>query len=226
MPTIALELLSSRGWYADRSPETKRLLAPLFQLREYSAGQSLYNHGDEPNGVFGIASGGIDISIPRFDGLAFTIHRAETGFWIGDSALFAGYSRMISIVATAQVRAVFLPRAPLLKLVEENPFLYKDFYALSHINTQTALNLLANLATSPAEARVAVRLLMYEPNGGSDANEISLSHEKLAELVALSPATMQRVLASMQEQRLIEVSYSRIRILNRGGLLALCAKAR
>jgi CRP-like cAMP-binding protein len=133
---------------------------------------------------------------------------------------------MVSVVATTPVKALLIPRAPLLKLVDSIPSLYKDFYALSHINTKIALNLLANLAISPAEARVAARLLMYEPDKAPKRNDICLSHEKLAELVALSAATVQRVLASMQEQRLIEVSYSRIRVLDRGGLLALCGRGR
>src|SRR5262245_33655845 len=125
MVDVALEKLSLHGWYAERSSETKALLRPLFQIREYAPGQALYNYADEPNGVFGVVSGSLDISIPRLDGVAFVIHRAEVGFWIGDSALFSGYARMITVVAASQTRAVLLPRTPLLQLVEANPALYK-----------------------------------------------------------------------------------------------------
>jgi CRP-like cAMP-binding protein len=59
----------------------------------------------------------------------------------------------------------------------------------------------------------------------SSRDGVSISQAKLSELVALSAPTLQRVMRRLQEDRLIEVGYGRIRILDRQGLISLCNSA-
>ena len=218
----ALEALSARGWFAERPPEARAALAGIARLRDYAAGEALYHFGDAPNGIFGLVRGAIDLTIPRADGMDVTAHRAEPGFWVGDLALFAGQTRLVSVVAAEATRVVHLPARELRRLVEADPSLYADFYALTHENMATALRLLANLATTPSEARVAVRLLLLEE---AQAGELRLSQAKLAEMIALSVPTLQRVLRRLEGEGVVELGYGRIRIVDRRGLLALCGGA-
>lgn len=215
----ALASLSKRGWYAERSPELRAALSAIARLRDYSAGQPLYLYGDPPNGIFALVEGGLDLAIPRADGLEITAHRADPGHWIGDLALIAGQTRLVSVIAATQSRLVHVPARALQKLLDDEPRFYKEFYELTYSNFSLTLRLLANLATNPSEARVALRLLMQEE---SSRGGVSISQAKLSELVALSAPTLQRVMRRLQEDRLIEVGYGHIRILNRQGLLSLC----
>lgn len=221
----AFEALSARGWFADRSPETRAALAGIARLRDYAAGEALYHFGDAPNGIFGLVRGALDLTIPRADGMDVTAHRAEPGFWVGDLALFAGQTRLVSVVAAEPTRVVHLPAWELRRLVEADRSLHADFHALTHENMATALRLLANLATTPSEARVAVRLLLLEEAQGGGAGDIRLSHAKLAEMIALSVPTLQRVLRRLEGEGLVELGYGRIRILDRRRLLARCGDA-
>jgi CRP-like cAMP-binding protein len=221
----AIEVLSARGWLAGRPPELRATLAELARLRDYSAGEALYRYGDAPNGIFGLVRGALDITIPRADGLDVTVHRADPGFWIGDLALIAGQTRLVTVIAAEPAQVVHLPDRSLRRLLQANPAWYPDFYALTHENMSTALRLLANLATTPSEARVAVRLLLHDEAQSGGRGELRLSQVKLAELVALSLPTLQRVLRRLQDDRLVELGYGRIRILDRRGLLSLCGGA-
>jgi CRP-like cAMP-binding protein len=221
----ALQVVAVHGWYARRAPPARTAIAAHARLRDYAAGEALYHYGDAPNGIFGLVSGALDIAIPRADGSVITVHRADTGFWIGDLALFSGQTRLVSVIAAEPTRVVHLSSHDLRRLVGETPALYGDFYELTHENMATALSLLANLATTPSEARVAVRLLLLEAAQGGNGGELRLSQAKLAELVALSPPTLQRVLRRLQNDGLIELGYGRIRITDRPGLLSLCGGA-
>lgn len=217
----ALEIAAKGGWFADRSPDVRKALAAVLQLRNFAAGQAIYRFGDAPNGIHGLISGAIDVAIPRADGVELVMHRADPGFWVGDLALLAGQRRLVSVIAAEPTQVLHLPSAEVMRLLERDPRFYLEFYDLSHRNMATALKLLANLAIAPSEARVAVRLLMHHGERHDGRDEVSLSHGKLAEMVALSLPTVERVLRKLQERGAVELGYGKIRILDRHGLQLL-----
>jgi CRP/FNR family transcriptional regulator, cyclic AMP receptor protein len=53
-----------------------------------------------------------------------------------------------------------LPVHDLKRLVDDNPRLYADFYALTYENFGTAFQIISNLAISSTEKRLADRLLL------------------------------------------------------------------
>jgi CRP/FNR family transcriptional regulator, cyclic AMP receptor protein len=216
----AIAILSRRGWFAERPAALRAALRRIGRLRRLSPGEALYLVGDEPNGIFGLVEGGVDIAIPRADGLEMTVHRADTGFWIGDLAMFSGQTRLVSIIAALPTVVVHFPQRPLRLLVEAAPELHGDFYALTYENMRLVLRLVANLASTPSEVRVAMRLLMHDET--SERSGINISQGKLAELVGLSAPTLQRALRRLQNDNLIRVGYSRIDILDRRGLRSIC----
>lgn len=216
----ALAVVSQSGWFAERPEALKEALRRIARLRRFSPGEAIYLVGDEPNGIFGLVDGGVDIAIPRSDGLEMTVHRADPGFWIGDLAQFTGQTRLVSVVAAEPTLVIHFPQHALRPLVEASPGFYPDFYALTYENVRLLLRLLANLASTPSEVRVAMRLLMYD--GARDRLGINISQGKLAELVGLSAPTLQRALRRLQDDNLIKVGYSRIEILDRRGLQSIC----
>jgi CRP/FNR family transcriptional regulator, cyclic AMP receptor protein len=52
---------------------------------------------DQPDGIFGLVSGSLNISFPRGEDDDYTIHRAGAGFWIGDLALISGKHGLVSV---------------------------------------------------------------------------------------------------------------------------------
>jgi CRP-like cAMP-binding protein len=217
-PEAALSILSTKGWFAERPEPVRALLGRIARVRRFGAGEPLYLHGDTANGIFGLADGALDVTIPRADGMDLSIHRADAGFWIGDLAFFVGQTRLVSVVAAIPSIVVHFSQTDLRQLVEAAPELIPEFYALTYENMATALRLLANLAISSSELRVAVRLLMYED--APMRTGLAMSQNKLAELVGLSVPTLQRVLRRMQDEKLIKVGYGRIQILDRSALLS------
>lgn len=215
-------MLEERGWLAERAPDVRARLRSIAQVRTYRRGEPLYIVGEPPNGVFGIARGALEISIPREDGQEIAIHRAQTGFWIGDLALFSDQLRLVTVTAAAETIAAFLSRIRLAQLLKQNPDLIADFYVLSHRNVATTLQLIANLSIPRAEARIALRLLIYDQRQIKGQDWITLSQEKLGELTALSLPTVQRALRRLEEAGLLELGYGRLRIRDRERLLRFC----
>ncbi len=215
----AVEVVSRRGWFAERSGETRSALTRIARVKHFASGEPLYLFGDRPNGVFGLVRGALDVSIPRSDGMEVTVHQADPGYWVGDSALLAGQTRLVSVIAARPTVTVHLPCQGLWRLLDEKPALIRDFYELSHRNMALALRIMANLATASSDSRVAARLLMHDEDRGDGA--LSMSQTKLAELLALSTPTLHRVLRRLQDRGLVALGYGEVRIVDREGLRRL-----
>jgi CRP-like cAMP-binding protein len=218
----ALDMLATQGWFAERSAETRARISAIAKLRRFTKGDRIYLAGDRPNGMFGLISGSLNISIPRADGEDYTAHRAGAGFWLGDLALFSQGPRLVSVHAAEATRMVQLPGPELIRLVRDDPRLYADFYALTYQNFRMAFDIISNLAIPSTEKRVADRLVLEAKMRGDQEGWIPLSQAELANMTAVSLPTLKRILRRFVELGLIDHRYARIQVLDRSALARLC----
>lgn len=218
----ALNCLAAQGWFSQRSERIRARLAGIATLRSFAKGDLVYLMGDPPNGIFGLISGSLNISIPRADGESYTLHRAGTGFWFGDLALFSQGSRLVSIHAAEPTLMVQLPAPELKRLVDDDPRLYADFYALTYENFRTAFQIISNLAIPSSEKRVADRLLLEVNARGDSDGWVSASQTELANLTAVSVPTLKRILRRFVESGVIDHRYARVQVRDRDALARIC----
>ncbi|ODR97152.1 hypothetical protein AUC70_12825 [Methyloceanibacter stevinii] len=214
----ALEVLRSRGWYSERSKETQKRLAEIARLRTFDTDEPVYSSGQVPNGVFGLVNGSIKVAFPRNDGEDYIAHHAGSGFWIGDLALFANAPRLVSIHAAEPTTMVQLRPQGILRLIQDDPQLHTDFYALTYENFRTALNLIANLAIVSIDKRVADRLLLETAAHPKADGWVQLSQPDLAQLLAVSLPTLRRTIGRLAHAGLVEQGYGRVKVVDRKGL--------
>lgn len=218
----AVRLLEERGWFSQRSKEVRLRLRATAKLRLFEAGERIYLAGDRPNGVFGLVHGSIDISFPRSDGEDYVMHRAGAGFWIGDLAVLSGGVRLVSIRAAEPTSMIQLPAQDLNRLISDDPLLYADFYALTYENFQTAFKVITNLSLPSPDKRVADRLLLEAAAWSDPDGWITISQPELAQLVAVSLPTVQRVVTRFVDAGLVEKGYGRIKLIDRAALKRVC----
>lgn len=214
----ALKIVGEQGWFSHRPPQTRSQLTEIAKLRSFAKNDLIFMAGDRPNGIFGLVSGSLSISIPRGDGEDYMFHRAATGFWIGDLALFADHIRIVSVRADEPLVMVHLPAADLRALVTRNPTLYADFYALTYENSSTLMQIISNLAIPSSEKRLADRLLLELDTRGDAEGWIPASQPELATLAAMSLPTLRRVLQRFAAADLIKQRYGHIQVQNREAL--------
>jgi CRP-like cAMP-binding protein len=206
--------LDGVGWLAHQPPAFRGWAAATGRWRRYRAGQVLYDAGDPSDGLYGLADGSLDITFPLVAEEPVTLHRAEVGFWIGDSALLAQEPRAVSVHAAAPSRVLFIAGDAVRAMLVERPEHWRAFYLLSHTNTITAVNLLAEVLALTVTARVARRLLrLADPDGA-----VSATQSDLAKLVGVARATLQRAFEELAASRAIETGYRSVKIIDRAAL--------
>jgi CRP-like cAMP-binding protein len=211
---VDLSPLTERGWLAEQPADFQEWVGRSGRWRTYDARQVLYDAGDPPDALYGLAEGALEITLPLVGDEPVTIHRAEPGFWIGDAALLANGPRLVSIGAAAASRVFRVPAAAVREAVVRRPDYWHAFYHLSYINAGTAVTLLAEaLALSP-RARLARTILRLSEAGGA----VQASQADLARLIGMTRSTLQRSLTELAEAGAIETGYRTLAVRDRTAL--------
>jgi CRP-like cAMP-binding protein len=198
------------GWLAEQPPEFRDWAARCGRWREYAAGQFVYHAGDPADGLYGLAAGGLELTFPLLAEEPVIVHRAETGFWIGDNAELAETPRMVSLRVAVPSRLLHLPTAAIRALLAERPHHWREFYRLSARNVSTAVTYLSEALALTVRARVCRRLLAL----AAGAREASITQEDLGLLVGAPRTTLRRCLADLAERGAVELRYRRVVILD------------
>ena len=216
-----LSPLDRLGWLAHQSPELKAWFAANGRWRTFAAGELLYQHGDAPDAMYGLAQGAVELQFAPVGAEQVTVHRAEPGFWIGESALLANAPRIVSLWAASDARIFRVPGQSLRQFVADQPQHWPAFYELTHANALTALSLLAEALSLTPRARLARLLLRLSE---TDA-EIQSCQDDLRRILGMTRSSLRRSLNVLIADRIVATGYGRITILDRERLKALGVEA-
>jgi CRP-like cAMP-binding protein len=207
-------ILCGKGWLSVQQVEFQQWLIAAASWRHIRPDGVVYMAGDEPDGLYGLAAGALDLSVPIMGSEPVSVSRGEPGFWIGESAILAGTRRTLSVCALQPSTLAFVPRSKLIAGLKQRPDWWQPFYELSHANATLAINLLAEVLALSPRARIA-RLLL---RAGNDAGIISGRKEDLGRLIGLPRSSFNRELKHFFAEGIIESGYTSIRILRRDTL--------
>ena len=84
--------------------------------------------------MFGLGQGALEVLVPVSDEEQITIHRAEPGFWVGDSGVLARATQVMSVVAVTPSRVFCIRASSVWRLLSERPEFWRCFYELAHLN--------------------------------------------------------------------------------------------
>lgn len=205
-----LDPLDKVGWLASQPLAFVQWAEQVGRWKTFEKGQFIYHSGDQPDGVYGLASGGVQITFPLVGENPVIVYRAEQGFWIGDSAELSGQTRMVTIMAASPTRMLHLPSWSIKVLLANCPEHWRSFYQLSAINVRLAMTLLAETLSLTVRARVCRRLLDLANESGGNA---SITQDELAKLLGVTRPTLRRCLVDLHGLGAIETHYRNVRVL-------------
>jgi CRP-like cAMP-binding protein len=135
------KFLCRTGWLSDQQGVFQDWIMASAVWRHIEPKSVVFLAGDEPDGLYGLAEGAVDLSVPIMGSEPVSISRGDPGFWIGEAAILAGTRRAVSVSAILPSTLVFVPRKKLLVKLRQHPEWWQPFYELSHANTTLAITL-------------------------------------------------------------------------------------
>ncbi len=213
--------LDQVGWLSTQPQELKTWTAHNGRWRQFAAGQVIYLAGDEPDGMYGLGAGALEVTFPLLGDEPVTVHRAEPGFWIGEAAMMAGVSRMVSVAAAVESRVLHIPLEALRRLLDKDPIYWRALYEQSFVNIRTAVSLLAEALALTPRARLA-RLLLRLADG---QGRVVGNQEEFGRVIGMTRSGVRRSLASLVEAGTIRTGYRWLEIVDSDRLRRIADEA-
>lgn len=186
--------------------------------KQYDKGEVIFNEGAYPRGLFCIQSGKIKLSQVGADGKEQIVHLAHDGDIMGYRAILGEDTYSCSAMALEESKVCFIPKPDFNNLIEKNSKLTLQIVHLLSDELKQAERKITSTAQQPVKNRLAHSLLALKKNYGVETDNktinISIKRKELANLAGTTRETATRLLYEMQEQKLIELSGKKIKILD------------
>ena len=222
------ETLLQGHWFQALPPSFQDSLLALARPRQLAAGQYLFQRGDAPCGLYAVLDGAMRVGAVATDGKEALLTLIEAPHWFGEISLFDGQPRTHDAQAEGLTQLLWIPQAPLLKLLEQQPRHWRDVALLMSHKLRVVFVALEQQSLLAAAPRVAYRLLQIAAGYGEllgSRRVLQLSQEQLALMLSLSRQTTNQILKSLQQEGALRLGYGEIEILDPARLQTLASPA-
>lgn len=228
-PAEVRRRLVDSPWLQICSADFREALLDRAIIRRSPAGARLFHAGDEGGGMFGIATGTVEIALHLPHPDASIVHLAHGGFWAGHRPLL-GRPRGIGVVARTDVVWALVPQHQVQAMLEERPGWWRFIARLADDSAETAISIVADLTRQDSRQRAIAALLRLagcryrDPPQGSSV-ELRLSQSELAAIAVMSRNTLNSIMRDLVEARLIAVGYRSVLLRDPARLRAVLTAA-
>jgi CRP/FNR family transcriptional regulator, polysaccharide utilization system transcription regulator len=191
------------------------------QFRNYKRGETLYNEGNRPTGIFCINDGIIKLYKTGSDGKEQIIRFAKKGEIIAYRSVLSNELACTSAEVTEDCTVCFIPSVILISIIKTNSEFALDLVKLVCRELGEANSFITDIAQKTVRERLAEVLLFLVNDFGLDDHhflKISLTREELANIVGTATESVIRLLSEFKSDKLIELNGRKIKILNIKGL--------
>jgi CRP/FNR family transcriptional regulator len=221
----AREVLKTQGWLTRTSSGFCEEVLTHSVLRRFPKDKVVYNSGDEPGGLWGLAKGLVSVSHPNDDGAVSLATISQVGFWTGELSVLTGQPRMIGVKTLRTCTFLHLPRQHFLRIAELDPQAWR-WIALNVIDhVSTVLGHSNDLRYHRAEQRVVSTLLRIAgvrskgmEFGTRSPSVIEISQDELAHFCNVSRASLTIILRDLEHSGLTRVQYRKLTLTDLSGL--------
>jgi CRP-like cAMP-binding protein/CheY-like chemotaxis protein len=179
--------------------------------------QYLFSEGNYPNALFFLSKGKVKAFKTNEEGREFITDLYKDGDFIGYLDLLEDKTYRESAVALEDSEICIIQKDDFFSLIHNNRDVANKFIKILSGNLADREERLLKLAYNSVRKRVAEALLLVAKQYQQDPNkktEMSISRENLASIVGASKEAVIRTLADFKDEKLVDLSGSKITILN------------
>lgn len=209
-------LLNDIPLFKELSTDNIDLLSDSAQIINLNRGDSLFERGQGIDFFYYLIEGRLKIYAMSKDGIEKVIHIIQPGESFAEAAMFLGAPAPVNTQAIQNSAVLIVPKSMILKLIDEAPVVALQMLAGMSLRMHRLIQELKSVSLQTATERV-IGYLLHLCGENSEAQHISLPATKLtiASLLNLTPETLSRTLAKLEQNGLISVKAKTILIPDR-----------
>ena len=209
-------ILAARGWLADCEPALRRAILERARPVFFSMDEFVFHAGDLAGGIYGIARGGIALSVATTVAAPSIATILRLGAWFGHGPLVAERRRMLSFRAAEPSVTLHLPLPAIRELSGANIAAARSFADLANFNMGAALRAVSDLLIPHTDRRIAATLLRVTCADEGGCTEypagFRLRQAELGEMANASRRSVVRALAVFEARGWVALGYQRITV--------------
>ncbi len=191
----------------------------------FKKGQTIFDEGSYPHGLYCVNSGKIKVTQTGVDGKEHIVHLCKDGDVLCYRAVLSGDKYSCSAIALEQSSICFIPTKVFISMVEKDPKLAFKIINLFASELKVAERSITNIAQKPVKERLAQGLLLLKESYGFEADNstinIVMTREDIANIVGTARETVIRLLFEMEREGTIGLEGKKIKIIDQNKLLRL-----
>ncbi|MCF8324757.1 MAG: response regulator [Leadbetterella sp.] len=186
------------------------------EKRKYKKKSEIFREGDFPLYLFYIEKGKIKTYKTNEDGKELIINLHNEGDFFGYVNLMRENSYMESAAALEDCEVTLIPKSEFFKLIHQNRQVSQKFIKMLSDNIKENEDQLLKLAYNSVRKRVSECLIKFfdQNEDKKPVNGLKISREDLSNMAGTSIETAIRTLSDFKDEKLIEISSGKIKILN------------
>jgi len=207
------------GWLADRPPDVRAEVLGRCRLLQPKPGSFLRLSGDDPGGIYGVASGGIGIQLPLAAEGQALVHVARRGTWFGYGLARTNGPWPMSYPVMEPSVLLHLPLPDLREIRATKPWMLPHLQALAEYGLERAVANVTSLMIRNPARRIAATLLRVAPESEAGAPAtLVVSQEQLGEMANAARDVVNRALKRFEARGWVSIGYRSITIHHAEGL--------
>lgn len=203
------------GWLRDSAPDWRDGIIAAGVVRRFEPGAVVSQAGEDGTGLVGICTGTVAVLHAMAVPSTPMIHIFGPGTWAGQGPLLTDTQIQMTLVARTAIKALLVPRARVLALLDANPRHWRELGRLALLHSYQATNIAADLLIPNSRARCAATLLRlcdcrFAAPATGISPQIGITQDELGAMANLSRATIGPILHDFVAAGLISVAYRNV----------------
>lgn len=224
----AQAIVAGQGWLRMVPAGFREAVLERSLIMRAAAGETLFQVGDPPGGLYGLVSGSLAVSIAPGEDGPYLAHFVQPGTWVGEGPAVTGGHRLVGLAAPRASWLLHLPLKGLQEILFTDPTGWRWIALLTMLHLDTAIGAADDLMIRDHVQRCVAILLRLggcrRPTNADDRPfEVHVNQNDLARLANIARTTAGAVLRQLTSEGHIEHAYRHIRIVSPEALRAMLA---
>ena len=213
------------GAFASEKPWNKSLTEFVQALESVKSIVNLPKHaklleeGQLPEGIFVLLHGSVKLFVSLKGGKSLILRVVQSGEVLGLSATMSSKPAEYTAETLSPTQFLYVPRKDFLTLLEQHPAICISVVEVLSHQLREAVNMIHySSGSQPAVEKLADLLELWVAECGEATEhgtelKLPLTQEEIGQMIGVSRETVSRLLAEFEEQGILELEGSHVRIL-------------
>lgn len=204
-----------------------RALDPLKAVVNFPKHSTLFEEGQQPDGIYVLLRGKVKLSLDLKGGRTLILGIAQPGEVLGLSAIMCGKPAEFTAETLTPAQFSYVERKEFLRLVGEHCELCVSIVEVLSHQLREAMDMIHySSGSQPAAEKLAGLLISWTATNGELSEQwvelkLPLTQEEIGQMIGVSRETVSRLLAGFEKAGILSLDGSHVRILKREALEAL-----